>query len=469
MKQTIIRHTALGILLALSTFVSAQELNTAYFTDDFTFRHDMNPAFSNERGYVSVPVLGHFNLSLQGNLGVGDVFFKNPDPTGKKTVTFMHPSISYDEAMKGISSDGVKTRVDFRMTLLSTGFKAFGGYNTIEVNNRLMAGFSLPRTLFEFAKGISNKDYRFDEIAVRGEDYLELALGHSRDINERLRVGAKLKVLFGVARADLQVNDMRATLVGDSWQLQGQAVGEVNLKGMTFERETKEYKSRPGTYEQVKDLNTDDVNGFAGMGFAADLGAVYKLTDDLTLSAALTDLGYISWSTTAIARNDGQPFTFDGFHDLAARDEYAAPGQTFDEQKDSYADQLADFVNLEGIDDAGGKTTPIAATARLGAEYTLPMYRKLSAGLMFTRHFGGSNFSWSEGRLSANWRPLSWIDGGVSLGVNTFSTNLGWVLNIHPRGFNFFVGMDRLISKVNEDRIPLTPNASLVFGFNVLW
>lgn len=469
MKQTIIRHTAFGILLAVSASVSAQDLNTAYFTDDFTYRHDMNPAYGNSHSYVSLPALGYFNLGMQGNLGVGDVLFNNPDPTGKKTVTFMHPSISYDDAMKDISNNGVKTRVDFHMTLLSGGFKAFGGYNTIEVNNRLMAGFSLPRTLFEFAKGISNKDYRFDEIAVRGMDYVELALGHSHDITEQLRIGAKVKVLVGVARADLLVKDMRTTLVGDSWQLQGEATAEVNMKGMAFERETKEYKSRPGTYEQVKDVNTDDLSGPGGMGLAADLGAVYKLTDDLTLSAALTDLGYISWSSTATARNSGQPFTFDGFHDLSTKDEYAAPGQTFDEQKDSYADQLADFVNLESVDDAGGKSTLLAATARLGAEYTLPMYRQLSAGLMLEHHFGGSNFSWSEGRLSANWKPLSWLDGGISIGVNSFATNVGWVLNVHPKGFNFFIGMDRILSKVNEDKIPMTPNASLAFGFNVIW
>lgn len=469
MKQTIIRHTAVGIMLAVTSLTMAQELNTAYFTDDFTFRHDMNPAFGNSHSYVSLPALGNFNIGVQGNIGVADVLFNNPNPTGKRTVTFMHPDISYDQALKGISNSGVKTRVDSRITLLSAGFKAFGGYNTIEVNNRLMAGVSLPRSLFEFAKGISNQDYRFDDIAVRGMDFVELALGHSHNINDQLRIGAKVKLLLGAARADLTVSNMRATLVGDTWQLQGQALAEVNMKGVTFKRETKEYKSRPGTYEQVKGLNTDDASGPGGTGFAADLGAIYKLTEDLTLSAALTDLGFISWNSTSTARNSGQPFTFNGFHDVAVKDEYALAGQTIDEQKDTYADQIADFVNLEAVDDAGGKTTALAATARIGAEYTLPVYRKLSAGLVLARHFGGDNYSWTEGRLSANWKPLSWLDGGVSVGVNSFATNVGWVLNVHPKGFNFFVGMDRLIAKVNNDNIPMSPNASLAFGFNVIW
>jgi hypothetical protein len=469
MKQNIIRNIAVGAMLAVSLLASAQDLNSAYFTDNFTFRHDMNPAFANSHTYISLPALGNFNIGMQGNIGVGDVLFKNPDPTGKKTVTFMHPNISYDQALSGISSNGVKTRIDSRITLLSAGFKAFGGYNTIEVNNRLMAGVSLPRSLFEFAKGISNQDYRFDDISVRGMDFVELALGHSHAVNRQLRIGAKVKLLLGGAMADLTVSNMRATLVGDTWQLQGQAKAEVNMKGVAFKRETKEYKSRPGTYEQVTGFNTDDAGGLGGMGLAADLGAVYRLTDDVTLSAALTDLGFISWNSTTTARNSGQPFTFNGFHDVAVKDEYASPGQTMDEQTDSYADQIADFVNLEGVDDAGGKTTSLSATARLGAEYTLPGYRRLSAGLVLAHHFGGSNFSWTEGRLSANWKPLSWLDGGVSVGVNTFATNVGWVVNIHPKGFNFFVGMDRFITKVNNDNIPMSPNASLNFGFNVIW
>ena len=469
MKVSYLRIQTMAFLCAIASQMTAQDLNTAYFTDDFFFRHDMNPAFANEKSYISMPALGNLNVGVQGNLGIGDVLFTNPDPTGKKTVTFMHPSISYDEALKGISDDGAKLRADLRLTILSAGFKAFGGYNTIELSNRMMAGLSLPRSLFEFAKGPSNKEYTFDEMAVRGLDYVELALGHSHDINDKLRIGAKAKVLVGIGRADLSVTNMKALLVGDTWQLQGQATGELNLKGATFKRETKEYKARPGTYEQVNDIDTDDLSLPSGTGFALDLGAVYRLNDDLTLSAALTDLGFISWSTTAIATNNGQPFIFDGFHDIAMRDEYAGPGEKAEDQADSYADQFADFIHLNATDDTGSKSTALAATARLGVEYQLPMYRKLSAGLLFSHQFAGSNFSWTETRLSANWKPLKWIDGGVSVALGNYANSFGWVLNIHPKGFSCFIGMDRLMTKKNDDFIPLSPNANLALGFNIPW
>ena len=42
-------------------------------------------------------------------------------------------------------------------------------------------------------------------------------------------------------------------------------------------------------------------------------------------------------------------------------------------------------------------------------------------------------YTWTEGRLSANWEPLGWLNGGVNMSVNSFTTSFGWVLNIHPR------------------------------------
>ena len=46
---------------------------------------------------------------------------------------------------------------------------------------------------------------------------------------------------------------------------------------------------------------------------------------------------------------------------------------------------------------------------------------------------------------------------------------LGWVLNIHPKGFNIFVGMDHIQGKQTKDGVPLSSNSSLVIGMNIAW
>lgn len=78
-------------LLCVTATVSAQNLNTAYFTSDYMYRHNMNPAFGNERNYVAIPALGNINSSMQGNFGYEDIFHKNPQygqvADAKKTTT----------------------------------------------------------------------------------------------------------------------------------------------------------------------------------------------------------------------------------------------------------------------------------------------------------------------------------------------------------------------------------------------
>ena len=143
-------------------------------------------------------------------------------------------------------------------------------------------------------------------------------------------------------------------------------------------------------------------------------------------------------------------------------------GGTLDDKMDSYGDQLSDFANLKDMGDAGSRSTALAATINLGAEYTLPVYKKLSFGALSSTRLNGS-YTWTEGRVSANWKPLSWLDGGVNFAVNSFSTSMGWVLNIHPHGYNLFVGMDHLLGKTSKEFIPLSSNASFAIGMNVAW
>ena len=198
---------------------------------------------------------------------------------------------------------------------------------------------------------------------------------------------------------------------------------------------------------------------------AADLGAVYKLGDDWTLSASLLDFGFISWKNNMQAVNKSKSFVFDGFHDTAVKSDHSG---TIDDQTDKYGDQLADFANLTDDGDQGSRTTGIGATMNLGAEYSLPAYRNLTFGLLSSTRFNGK-YTWTEGRVSANIAPLKWIDGGVSFAVNSFTASMGWVLNIHPKGYNLFIGMDHLLGKMSKEYIPLSSNASVAVGMSITW
>ena len=474
------RLLAMAVMMAAATAATAQTLNSAYFTEDFKYRHNLNPAFGNDQGYAALPVLGNIGMKMQGNMGLQDLLFQNP-ATGKYDRTFMHPDVSVADALDGLA-DNNRIVADIDLTLLSAGFRAFGGYNTIELNEKTTLGVMLPYNLLEFAKNTGNKNYEFGDIGVRAMSYAELAMGHSRQLNDDLRIGAKVKLLFGAAQANARISGMRAQLTGDEWLVSSGTVdANINMKGIKLKNKTIDYKNDAyrGTNTQTIDFGETDVEGggLGGFGLGLDLGAVYdfknssnKALRPLKVSAALTDLGFISWSEGVQLVQRKGTFAFNGFHEVPVKkeDENGRPyTNTIDDQADSYADQFSDFIALsEG--DRKGQTTGLAATATIGAEYALPAYEKLSFGLMGQHRFYG-DYSWTEARLSANWAPLKWLDGGMSLAAGTFGVSAGWVLNIHPRGFNLFLGMDHILGKQSKEGIPLSSNASFSIGMNIAW
>ena len=451
------------------TAVTAQTMNSAYFTGDYKYRHDLNPAYGNEQNYISWPALGNLNVSTHGNFGYGDVVMNNPmfgKGSDKKMTTFLNPYISSSDALSGFSKGNNRISGNVDITILSAGFKAFGGYNTIELGARTSFGMSLPYELFEFAKNTGNKSYDIGDVTANATAFAQLAFGHSHQIGDKLRIGAKVKFLFGGARADLKMENLKADLTADDkWTVTGKATANVSMKGFTYLESEEEYNDpQRGTYRKVDDIDIDGA-GLGGFGMAFDLGGIYKINRDWTVSAAVVDLGFINWSNNMQATNRSQSFIFNGFHDTAVKSDHT---NSLDNQADKYGDQIADFANLSDEGDQGSRSTGFGATVNVGCEYTLPVYRKLTFGLLSSTRINDDH-TWTEGRLSANVAPLKWLDGGINVAVNSYTASMGWVLNIHPKGQNFFIGMDHLLGKTSKEFIPLSSNASVCVGFNVAW
>ena len=451
------------------TAVTAQTMNSAYFTGDYKYRHDLNPAYGNEQNYISWPALGNLNVSTHGNFGYGDVVMNNPmfgKGSDKKMTTFLNPYISSSDALSGFSKGNNRISGNVDITILSAGFKAFGGYNTIELGARTSFGMSLPYELFEFAKNTGNKSYDIGDVTANATAFAQLAFGHSHQIGDKLRIGAKVKFLFGGARADLKMENLKADLTADDkWTVTGKATANVSMKGFTYLESEEEYNDpQRGTYRKVDDVDIDGA-GLGGFGMAFDLGGIYKINRDWTVSAAVVDLGFINWSNNMQATNRSQSFIFNGFHDTAVKSDHT---NSLDNQADKYGDQIADFANLSDEGDQGSRSTGFGATVNVGCEYTLPVYRKLTFGLLSSTRINGDH-TWTEGRLSANVAPLKWLDGGINFAVNSYTASMGWVLNIHPKGQNFFIGMDHMLGKTSKEFIPLSSNASVCVGFNVAW
>lgn len=464
MKTTFKNILAAIVTLSFCGTLTAQNLNSAYFLEGYAYGHEMNPAKDYDRkGYVSMLGIGNVNIGLSGNLALTDVLKFN---NGQLT-TFLNPNISATDALSGFSSSN-HTHSDVRVDLIGFGFHKWGGFNTFNISARTNVGFNAPYELFEALKTLTNKDYDISDISATSTAWVEIGFGHSRKVTDAWRVGGKLKVLLGGGRAMLNVKNAHLNLQApDRWILNADAEAEVSVKGFQW-GEMEQKTLNDGTpYEQIDFDNIDVKNpSVNGGGIAFDLGAEWDLgeqgwLDGMKISASLLDLGFISWSETHSAKNWGKDVVFEGFKDIQVKD---GPGTPIEETSDKLGDRFSKLVALQ---DNGmvSSTTMLGATLNIGAEYAMPFYKKLKVGLLSTTRIQGK-YSWNEERISATVSPLKWLEGSINLGFGSNGASFGWVANIHPKGFNLFIGMDHTMGKLSKQGLPLNSNTSVSLGIS---
>lgn len=454
---------AVALLAGTTAETAAQELRSSYFMKTSTFRHQINPALLTET-YTGMPFLGNLNIGAQGNVGLKNFVYKLDGNPNYDLTTFMNPEVSASEFLGDL---GDKNRINIHLNenIFSTAFSAFGGLNLVELNLRSNTHVNLPYELFEFMKTTGSKDhYSLKDLGVRTQNYAELAFGHSRAIDEKLRVGAKVKLLFGLAYADLKAENLDLTLTDDVWAIDGDVQLNAALMKTKFSHEDAD-KNSPDGRPRVEGLD-DFKGGLSGFGLGFDLGATYQLNEDILLSASLTDLGFISWSGVQKASSAGS-WTFDGFEDIyAGSDKGPDDRYMIGQQFEDLGDDLEEIFSVYD-DGEGSKTTALAATLNIGAEYTMPFYRNLTAGFLYTSRFAGT-YSFHQGMLAVNCRPLSWIEASLNTSVSSTGCCFGGMLSFYTKGFSFFIGSDRFLGKVSKGQfIPLNSmNANVALGIS---
>lgn len=461
MKKSL-RYMAAALTMAAAILpTSAQELRTSYFMETSNYRHQMNPALL-DSPYVGL-LFSNINIGMTGNIGAKQFIFDTnglPGYTGNyRYTTFMDPNVDAKTFLNKLHD---KNRFDLYLNynLFSVGFKAWGGVNLLELNLRSNTNLTLPKGLFEFAKTAGEKEhYEFGGLGMRTQNYMELALGHSRDINKQWRVGGKLKFLIGAAYADFTADNVTLDMTEDAWRIQSNAQVKASLLKSDVIHEDPSKNSADGR-PRVKEL---DNFGFSlpGFGMALDLGVTYKPIENLTLSAAITDLGFISWKNTHHASSQGD-YTFDGFNNI-----YIGSDKDQTEDIDDQFDQIGDDLEeMFSVYDDGTKTATqaLAATLNVGAEYKLPAYDKLKFGFLYTSRIHGK-YSWHQGMLNVGVRPVKWFECNVNGAVTSTGVTAGGMLSLKAPHFNFYIAADRFFSKLGKQGVPLnSSNGNITFG-----
>lgn len=455
----------IGIALLLSVFsvgASAQQtLRTGYFLKGNPYRYRMNPSFGAEQNYIALPVLGNLNIATTGNVGLADFVYDAPN--GSDLVTFMHPSVDTDDFLGGLDDEN-RMFADIDVTLLSAGFGAFGGYNTIDIGVHSRTGMNLPYDMFKFMKDMGGTEYTISDMNMTTSNYVDIALGHSRKITKDLRVGARMKFLFGLGYADVVFDRMDVVMNNKQWVINAKGSANIALGGAYTHNAERMVNGKPAVD------GYDDISvGLNGFGAAIDLGVTYDLsnvlTEGLVVSASVNDLGFMNWNNVAKAGiSHDAPFVFDGFKNIAMHDD--VPGANIEDQFEDLRDDLEEFFSLEDRGE-GSHSNMLSATLNVGVEYEMPFYRKLSVGALYTSRFD-KIYPLHQFSLMANVAPVKWLDMAVSGTASNMGFGFGAMANVHLTGFNLFVGTDCFVGDVGKQFIPLdNMNASVSFGINI--
>lgn len=427
-----IKHILSATLVAIAGLsAQAQTLNSLYFLDGNTQRHLLNPAMTCDAGWVSVPFFGGFAVNMNSNLGL-EAFLR---PAGNnEMITFLHPSISNEDAMSKFQ-DMNTMEVDLDVNILTVGFKAWGGVNSVGVSVKSRTGLYLPKDIFQFLKAGQESDvteYNIDNMSARTQNYAEIALGHSRHINDKLTVGAKVKFLLGAGYANVNVEKMRIYMSDSKWMIE-QKSSFTASKGINLL--TKDNG-------EIDDFDYEFNMG--GFGLGLDLGAVYKVMDNLNVSLAVTDIGFINWSDASVHKNIKDSFEYTGFDNIAHED-----SQVFEDAAEDIGDQLEELIRYEKDATKTSHSSSLYTTFRAGAEYGI-LNNKITFGFLGTARVGAPK-AYTEGMISANFKPFKYFKAAVNGSFANTHSSLGGVICLG----NFYIGADYVLAKYSKQVVPV--------------
>lgn len=431
------------LALLVVTPVISQQVNSLYFIENTPQRNSLNPAFhSYDKWYISMPVLGGFGFSVGNNsLTFKDVVFKS----GNSTITFLNNQNTVDKFYRTLQNT---TNITFEKEINLIGFGEKSDYSfwNFSLSQKTEGTFALSKNIFSLLLyGTNNSNGNYLNLSKTGadiSDYFETAFGYSQQLTDKLTVGAKAKLLFGLQ--NLSVVNKGIYLNADIEKLELKADVSYRTSGNISEAIT------DGYYQNL--INFGKLNG---LGVAFDLGFEYRMTDHFVISAAVTDLGFISWFGNTNRVDLKTAYQFNGIATIDFNVNSAILTQQLNNLS-SYqflSDSLLDVLNNSGTLTEKSNipySTITKARLNIGMEYMLPD-QPFSVGIVSSMGIYNRYLD-EEITASLNYRPYKWLNAATSYSVLKGRSSFGAALGVKLGLINVFAAADYIpLLKKNID------------------
>jgi hypothetical protein len=247
---------------------------------------------------------------------------------------------------------------------------------------------------------------------------------------------------------DISVNDSYQVTANGDLSLQTSGVYNFNQSDFDFAKEWSNY--------------------FKNVGFGLDLGATYKLMDNLTVAASLVDIGQINWKNNLYQYSlDNASYTFKGID----------VDQLLNGNSDYASAQLDSIKKEFKLQESQGNSfsSPLPGKMYLSGNYEV--MKNFSVGALFhTEKYQGRIASGLS--LMANKNFGRTISTSVSYSVSNRSfNNLGAAVSFNLAPIQFYIASDNLIrmplSLAANQELNSFVNHTQVFnlrlGLNIVW
>jgi hypothetical protein len=444
------KYMLIFLMAMIIAEASAQNSQVLYYMN-LPQNHLINPALRPSNSlYIGLPAISGINFNLNNNfVNFSDVFMKSQ--TSDSVISFLHPDYNVDDFLDKIK-DKNSMETEATVQLLGVGFSAGRDlYIFLDINERIAGNVVFPGDLFKLAlkgnEGFIGSEIDFSSFRGDLKYYREIGLGFSRNFTNKLRIGVKAKMLFGIAGVSIDNRSLGIT-VNDNYSHTLDADMTVNISAPLTVNMPADHSldSTDIVFDDNRFKTSGGISDFLlgkkNIGLGLDIGATYDISDKIVISAAITDLGYIKWKKDVTNLNDKGQFTFSGF-DLT---DVINGTKTFDELSTEMLDSLKNSFIVS--DSNVPFTTYLPFGVTLGGSYNLTEH--ISFGLLSYSRFIGKQI-----------RESLTLSSNINLG-NSLSTSLSYTIANHRYdnigvGLAFRAGIFQFY--MLADRIPIMWNS----------
>ncbi|MCX7954254.1 MAG: DUF5723 family protein [Bacteroidales bacterium] len=350
-------------------------------------------------------------------------------------------------------------------------------YFSIGMNEKIYIRTNVPKDLLTLiwegnGQSFLGKDALFSYLGITANWHREYFVGVGTNLNEKIKIGGRLKLLFGKMNVYTKKNfttfytnqeDYALTLNTNTIIMQSQPFIDITQFEYDYSGDSIKFDADTTLNldnAEFKDFRKKVFFNDKNLGLATDLGIVYKYNKNISVYASLLDIGFIRYRQNADGIKVNGEFTFDGWN---IQPSLTKNDSLIEENVDNFRDSVIKTFNPQLVSKPYNYW--LISRFYIGGTYEI---NKFFTATLLSRNEFFINRLHSSITLSCLCKPLKWLNFNVSYTIqNNSFNNLGFGFAIKSGFLQTFIVSDNLLGFIwpqSARNINLCMGINWIFG-----